>query len=390
MVTINSDETESRQVMQTKGIKRIKWYHWGLILALLLFSVWLVGHDDFLYSQPIVQIKRVTNGHPSKVSDEFNNQDTQRTQTLTGQITNGVQQGKKVTIENTYSQSRALDQRYHVGQKVFVVLHTKPKLKATIKESKRDQVIWLLVCLAVITLLVTLGGSGINAIVSMGINTLLFFLALQLNKQTDGGQVLPIFVSLAVIFAVITLGLVIGINRQMVITLLAVVGATALAVILSEIVIALTGAHGVYYESMEYVTQPPKPLFLAEVIIGVLGAAMDVATDIIASLVALKQERPELSKRALFNSGRQIGQAIMGPLINVLFFIFMAETLPMTLIYLRNGNTWAYSFSMNMSLGMLSSLISAIGIVLTVLLASALASWGIKAPNRKEQSKWER
>lgn len=376
--------------MKTNGIKQVKWYQWGLIIALLLFSVWLVGHDDGLYAQPIVQIQKITNGHATKVSDEFNNQDRQQVQTLTGKITNGSQRGKQVTIENTYSQSRALDQRYHVGQKVFVVLHTKPKLKATVKDGKRDQVIWFLAGLAVIILLMTLGKSGISALASMAINTVLFLLALQFNKQTDGGQVLPIFITLAVVFAVITLGLVIGINRQMVITLLAVVGATALAVIISEIVIALTGAHGVYYESMEYVTQPPKPLFLAEVIIGVLGAAMDVATDIIASLVALKQERPELSKRALFDSGRQIGQAIMGPLINVLFFIFMAETLPMTLIYLRNGNTWSYSFSMNMSLGMLSSLISAIGIVLTVLLASLLASWGIQAPKRKEQAKWER
>ncbi|MCY9806455.1 YibE/F family protein [Lentilactobacillus senioris] len=375
--------------MKTNGIKQIKWYRFGLMVVLLLFSVWLVGHDDFLYSQPIVQIQKVTNGRSTKVSDEFNNQDQQRVQILTGKITNGRQRGKQVTIENTYSQSRAMDQRYHVGQKIFVVLHTKPKLKATIKDGKRDQVIWLLVGLAMMILLMTLGRSGISAIASMAINTVLFILALQLNKQTDGGQVLPIFITLAVVFAIITLGLVIGINRQMVVTLLAVVGATALAVIISEIVIALTGAHGVYYESMEYVTQPPKPLFLAEVIIGVLGAAMDVATDIIASLVALKQERPELSKRALFNSGRQIGQAIMGPLINVLFFIFMAETLPMTLIYLRNGNTWSYSFSMNMSLGMLSSLISAIGIVLTVLLASLLASWGIKVPVRKERSKWE-
>lgn len=364
--------------MKTNGVRKLKWYHWGIVLVLFLFSVWLVGHDDFLYSQPIMQVNQVTNQNSSKVSDEFNNHDRQQTQLLTGTITNGTHKGQRLTISNTYSNSRAMDQRYHKGQKVFVVLHSQPKLKGTVRTEKRDQVVWLLAGLAVIVLLFTLGRSGVSAIASMVINTLLFVLALQVNKQTDGGHVLLIFISLAVIFAVITLGLVIGINRQMLVTLAAVIGATALAVMISEVVISLTGAHGVYYESMEYVTQPPKPLFLAEVIIGVLGAAMDVATDIIASLVALKQERPELGTRDVFNSGRQIGQAIMGPLINVLFFIFMAETLPMTLIYLRNGNTWSYSFSMNMSLGMLSSLISAIGIVLTVLLASLFASFGIK------------
>ena len=370
--------------MQTGWIKKLKgWQIVGIVVA-LLFSVWLVGHDDFLYSQPIFQVTKVTNGSDSKVTDEFNNHDHQQVQSLTGRITNGANRGKQLTIKNTYSTSRALDQRYHVGQKIFVVVHhSHHQLKATVKDGKRDQAIWLLTCLAIIILLLTLRRSGINALLSMAINTVLFFGALKLNQLTDGGQVLPIFITLAVIFAVLTLTLVIGLNRQMLITLAAVVCATALAVIISEVVILLTGAHGVYYESMEYVTQPPKPLFLAEVIIGVLGAAMDVATDIIASLVALKQERPELNHVALFNSGKQIGQAIMGPLINVLFFLFMAETLPMTLIYLRNGNTWSYSFSMNMSLGMLSSLISAIGIVLTVILASLFASWGIRTRTKE-------
>ena len=64
----------------------------------------------------------------------------------------------------------------------------------------------------------------------------------------------------------------------------------------------------------------------------------------------------------------------MGPLINVLFFIFVAETMPMALLYLRNGNSWGYTFSMNMSLGVIQSLISGIGIVLAVPLASYLAS----------------
>jgi len=36
-------------------------------------------------------------------------------------------------------------------------------------------------------------------------------------------------------------------------------------------------------------------------------------------------------------------------LINVLFLIFMADTFSMTLLYLRNGNNWGYTFTMNMS-----------------------------------------
>ncbi len=44
----------------------------------------------------------------------------------------------------------------------------------------------------------------------------------------------------------------------------------------------------------------------------------------------------------------------------------MAEQIPMAILYLRNGNNWGFTYMMNMSLGMIQTLISAIGIVLTV------------------------
>jgi len=46
----------------------------------------------------------------------------------------------------------------------------------------------------------------------------------------------------------------------------------------------------------------------------------------------------------------------------------------MAMLYLKNGNSWGYTFSMNMSMGVVQSLISGIGIVLAVPLASFLAS----------------
>lgn len=73
-------------------------------------------------------------------------------------------------------------------------------------------------------------------------------------------------------------------------------------------------------------------------------------------------------------SGRTLGQEIMGPLINVLVLIFMAEALPMTILYLRDNNTLVYTFEFALSLGVIQSLISAVGIVLTVIFATLASS----------------
>ncbi|WP_366142701.1 YibE/F family protein [Apilactobacillus sp.] len=337
--------------------------------------MFFVSHDDFLYQQPILQVQKVKAISANKEVDSFQNVDHSYVQQITGKITNGKYKNRQITFNNTYTDSKAMDKKYSVGQKAFVVIHKEDGiLSATIKDAKRDTAVVFLVYLAIALMFIFLKMAGITAIGSIIINTILFFVALYFDGFNNGSNVLWIFSILAVLFSAITLWLVIGWNRQMFVTLGSTIGCTFLSIVISLIVFHFTHEKGIFYESMQYVTQPPRPLFLAETIIGSLGAVMDESTDIISSLFALKMERPEISRRQLFLSGRNIGKAIMGPLINVLFFIFMGETLSMTLLFLKNGNSWGYSFSMNMSLGMVQSLISGIGIVLAVPVASGLTS----------------
>lgn len=72
----------------------------------------------------------------------------------------------------------------------------------------------------------------------------------------------------------------------------------------------------------------------------------------------------------------------------------------MSLLYLRNGNSWAYTFQMNMALGLVQTIIAGIGIVLTVPVASWLAAYfgtrklqqaamsAHELPQTKEDQQW--
>ncbi|PAK79754.1 hypothetical protein B8W96_02050 [Lentilactobacillus parakefiri] len=368
--------------MNDKLTSKMTWLQIALVVAFCFLAAFFCQHNDGLYQQTIYQVNQVQNGKATKMTDEFQNVDHYHNQRLFGTITNGKYAGHHLSIKNAYSDSHAMDHQYTKGQKLFITLHTQPKLHATVKDIKRDAPIAFLLAIAISLLFVILKLRGVTVISSILINTILFWVAVKLDHNNNGAAVIWIFSVLAVVFCFVTLLLVMGWSKKMLVTLSAVLCATAATILITLIVFGLTNERGIYYESMQYVTQLPKPLFIAEVLIGVLGAVMDEATDIVASLATLKQERPELSSMAIFKSGRAIGKSIMGPLINVLFFIFMAETLAMTLLYLKNGNTWHYSFSMNMSLGMTSSLISGIGIVLTVILSSAFAGLWIKGDER--------
>ncbi|UQS84448.1 YibE/F family protein [Apilactobacillus apisilvae] len=348
-----------------------------MITLFILFGILLmvfVSHDDFLYHQPIIRVDSAKVVNTTKNSDSFQNTDYSYQQKIYGTIVNGKYNGEKISLNNTYTKSGAMDHKYSVGQHAFVILHKNCSLNATIKDYKRDVPIVFLLYLVIALLCIFLKFAGLTAVGSIIVNTILFMLAIYLDGFNNGNNVLLIFSLLSIVFSAVTLWMVIGINKQMLVTLVSTVLCTTLSIIVSLIVFKFTHEKGIFYESMQYVTQPPRPLFLASTIIGSLGAVMDESTDIISSLFALKMERPQISKKQLFLSGRNIGKSIMGPLINVLFFIFMGETLAMTLLFLKNGNSWGYSFSMNMSLGMVQSLISGIGIVLAIPVASALTS----------------
>lgn len=355
-----------------------KW--WPFLIVLLGGLIVLgISHDDQLYQQPILHVQAVKQISNDKQTDQFQNSDRQVTQRLEGVITNGRYRHQRLSVENTYMRSQATTQRYRVGQKVFLTPHRqRGKLTATVANYKRDTVLAFTVWLTISLLLVLMRFSGFMALTSVVINGALFWLAINWNSSTDGGMVLVIFGGLAVVFAALTLLIVIGFNKQMLMTLMATIGGTAISIIIALLVFMVTHERGVYYESMAYVTQLPRPLFLAETILGSLGAVMDEATDIIASLIALKQEKPDVSAKQIFESGRQIGGEIMGPLVNVLFFIFVADTLPLALLFLKNANSWGYTFNMTMSLGVIQSLISGIGIVLTIPLACGITSLMMK------------
>ena len=159
-----------------------------------------------------------------------------------------------------------------------------------------------------------------------------------------------VFGTLALIFTIVSLILILGLTKRMLATLGATVCGTLIAMLISLLVFQLTQERGIYYESMQYVTQVPRPLFLAETLLGSLGAVMDESSDIVATIFELRQLDPTVTKGQLFMAGRSVGKSIMGPLVNVLFLIFMVDTFTSSLLYLKNGNSWGYTFSMTTKL----------------------------------------
>ena len=340
-------------------------------LALFFFT----RHDAFVYRQPVGRIETVTTTHREATTDSYHNHDEEIRQQVTLRIINGRYQGDLVTIRHTYSQSGGLDQSLRPHQQVFLNVTYDGKRKVwQFDNLKRDTTLAMLFWTVIVLLIVTMHLQGLRALLSVALNFALFLFFIQLDVQLNLNHFFWLFALSAFLFTLLSVLLVIGWNKQSLVVCTAIFLGVTIALALGYAILQATGNRGIHYEALDFATQAPEQLFFAATVIGLLGAVMDAATDIVATLFELKRAEPKITKRQLFQSGQQVGKAIMGPLINVLLLIFFAGEITMAVVYLRTGNSIAYTSEWTMALGLAQALISAIGIVLVIPTASFLAT----------------
>lgn len=348
------------------------------VIVLLLSGLVLyffTSHDAFLYKQDIGRVIKVENAKPVQTEDAYENKDETTEQSLTLKIINGSRKGEIIHLKNQFSKSGAYDQEYFKGQQVFLKLHHDGgKLTAVISHYKRDTYLVMMLWLVVGLLYLTMHAKGLRALLSVAINFVIFLIFVQMDVDFDFTNFFWLFAISAVLFTGLSLILVIGWNKQTLVSFLSIVIGTTMAMAIGIGILNLTGNNGIHYEALDYATQQPEQLFLSATIIGLLGAVLDASTDIVSTLFELKRTQPDISAKQLFKSGQGVGHAIMGPLINVLLMIFFAETFAIAVLYFRTGNTYGYTFAWAMGLGVAQALISGIGITLVIPTASFLCS----------------
>ncbi|MDR0298393.1 MAG: YibE/F family protein [Streptococcaceae bacterium] len=340
-----------------------------ILSALMVF--FLADNDAVLYHAPVATVLSVSN-KSQITTDEFGNHDTQVTQTVYLQLLN--QTHEKLTLTSISSRSEATTPLYKTGQQVIL---TKENGTFTIQTLKRDALILALFTLFSGLLLCFIRlKAALFLLLSLAANFVYYLAALSLNLAANNAMLL-IFSGLCVLFVASSCAFVLGFTRQMLWTLVTTLATMLATFLLVGGILTLTGNSGIHFEYLDYVTLNPELLFFAGTLISVLGAIMDACSDIVVGLFGVFRQNPALTTTQLFRSGRHIGEEIIGTLTGVLFMIFMAETLPMTLLLLRNGNNWNTILTIGLNLGIFQTLISAIGILLALPISSALAAFSL-------------
>ena len=373
---------EAKIILQ---IKNKFWISFGILIIGIVLSFWTYFSTSFT-SKPIGVItdSQIKDELINKTEDNYQNKDQIRNQVLHVKVLSGKHSNHTYRIDNNYSPSQAMTQKYYPHERVILSFVGQ---RAKLMSPKRDWIVVLGITLVLCLLVAITGRHAIMLTLSMVLNAIIFYFVIKLDIAENGTKIFLIYGSAVIIFTLLSLLIVQGFHQKMWVTLIATLLGVFVSFGICYAIMRLTGESGIKYEAVDYATQDPRALFLAQTLLGVLGAVMDEATDIVSSLYVLCQHKNDLTFKTLFNSGRTLGQEIMGPLINVLVLIFMAEALPMTILYLRDNNTLVYTFQFALSLGVIQSLISAIGIVLTVIFATLASSIFLKHPISVKEAK---
>src|SRR5699024_11392972 len=96
------------------------------------------------------------------------------------------------------------------------------------------------------------------------------------------------------------------------------------------------------------------------------GVVIDVDTIMSFYVFKLYEKDSTITNQALKTSALDIGKDIMGTMTSILCFAYVSGSMPMLILYLKNGTALNFALSLNLSLELARALAGGIGIVLAI------------------------
>lgn len=294
-------------------------------------------------------------------------------------LLNHQHKGESVSLKNEFTTSQTNNHVYHQNDYLFVhVTPEKNHLTGHIIDLKRDYFLIIWIGIFAFLLILVTGKFGLLTFISFIINGALITLLLILYRFSNNNALIWLFICCLPLMITLTLTLVNGWQLKTKVTALSTVFGSGITFLLGWLVITLLQHKGLHYEEMELVTRPPHVLFMSSLLIGSVGAVMDVSMTIVSSLLEVSYNHPSISSKELTLAGKRIGEDIMGPMTNIMFFSYLSGSIPLVLIFLRNGMSFTYTFSIVLSLELARALIGSIGIVLAVPISIKVTQYALK------------
>lgn len=224
-------------------------------------------------------------------------------------------------------------------------------------------------------------GKGFGALVVLGLTCAAVFGCL--IPAVLAGRNIYLWTTLTCTYIVVSTLLIIGrAGRKSLAAIIGCLGGTlvaALVMAVTDLSLRMTGFTDENSAFLLYLDTPNpidlRALLYAAVLIGALGAVMDIAVDIASSLHEIAEQVEHITVGALFRSGITIGRDLIGTMANTLILAYIGSSLS-TVLLLAGGSTSSLFYLLNREeivFEILQALVGSLGI-LAALPLTALVS----------------
>lgn len=327
-----------------------------IILLFSIFTLIFVHNDDFLYDKQIMKITNIETKKEEISQNSIGLKEKHYIRKIQGIITNGKDKGNKKEIEYEETYSSVVTDRYRIGDKIII--------EGKDINLKRDFYLALMIIIFINLIYIVGSYKGLLSIISVILNITIFYIGLFLYFK--GINLLFLCVIEIIIFAILSLILASGINKKTLSAVISVIISTIIILILLLIIVKITKYKGINFNELSFLTVPLEDIIMPELLIGTVGAIMDVAITISSSVSELIEKDKNITKNNLNKSAKEIGKDIMSTMSNVLFFTYLCAGLPIFVLALRNGFSMYNYITTNFSLELTRFLIGSIGIIMTI------------------------
>ncbi|SMP39645.1 YibE/F family protein [Anoxynatronum buryatiense] len=309
------------------------------------------------------------------------------TQWVTLEIYSGPLNGEVVTVENHLSDNPVYDVPVKPGDRVLVVqeMLASGDLEIYIIDYVRDMSILWILGLFILLLLVIGRWKGLKTIVTLAF-TFVLIIRVLLPGMLKGYPPILLTIGVSLLVTLVTILLIDGVNVKSISAVIGITGglmAAGVVMFIAGSQVRLTGLSSEEAIMLMYIPQEVsfdfRDLLFAGIIMGALGAVMDVGVSIASAITEIHRVNPAVSSRQLMRSGMNVGRDIMTTMSNTLILAYTGAALPLMLLFMAYDTSVIRIMNLDMiATEILRALSGSIGLLLTIPLTVVVTSLLLK------------
>jgi len=297
-------------------------------------------------------------------------------------VLEGEYKDREFIVENNLGGMEFLNIRVEKNDSVLLMLdETGDTLRVNISSFARDKYIIYTVLLFIILLIAVGRIKGLKAVFTLTFTVILIW-KYMLPSILKGSNPITVSVITSAAITVFTLIVIAGFNKKSYSAILGTIAGVTIAALIAFVVGNLAKLTGLTSDEAVMLMYLPggiefdfKGLLFAGIIIGTLGAVMDVSISISSSMDEVKKVNSEISRLSLIKSGMNVGKDIMGTMTNTLILAYTGASIPILLIFLSYDTALVEIINLDIiSTEIIRAITGSIGIVLAIPLTALFAS----------------